>query len=687
MAMDAPGAVSGLPSSKISAARQHVQTLSIVDREALLCALLEQQDRPPAATASAVDPPTSTPASSRLSAPPSSASISALTISLFDCPPLREEAHETEASASSSPSPQQHTRSSTSSSAAALSSEFSALSTSTTTSSHSTAPSPTLSARVRSQSLLSSPQLLRSAFSSYHPEKTSLRSRSQSFQPTPSATFPAFTASTTNVPQLRPPSSETRTLSKPTLAIDLAAAASLSTVTAAPPQQESGDAPDPAAKQHTYWCTACGKNSHDRARWARHDVACRGNERCLARDGQSSKSGSSRHIGRPQRAWGCGFCAAFLGSLERYQAHVAGHFERGCTLAHWLFANVIYGLLHQRAVHKHWKQLWEARVAALPSHLRPKATWSPGCSLAVGEAEGARQMPLREALEVFDACFDSATALARQADALAIFIAVPVDDDAQRPRQTAIAAEARELPVESTEHVPQPASPPSPAASVAKLLPSAIPAPSPPASVVAASAKSVSPVAVAKAHDKIDKPASKLSSRRPSFLFRSKALLSLSSSGSESTAGTSSIADKEPAQRPENRKLSFSGTKLSRTRAAAPIPQSSAASISSAYSAPPPVKTAATAGARASTRIASSHHDHWADRPLPPPVKSSFGLAATPSPLTAHPVHMRPASGAAYGQRHQPAPPPKPGLLSEATGNWKSAATSSVQDIVVPANA
>ncbi|CAK7263642.1 hypothetical protein SEPCBS57363_000672 [Sporothrix epigloea] len=678
MAMDAPGAASGLPSAKMTAARQHVQTLSIIDREALLCALLEQHDLSSTAATSSTAPATSKSASSRLSAPPSSTSISAWTTSLFDCPPLQEEAPEAEDSPSSSSPPQQPTRSSTSSSAAALSSEFSTISTPTTTSSHSTAPSPTPSSHLRSQSMLPSPQLLRSAFSSYQSEKTSSRSRSQSFQPTPS---------TASVPQSRRTSSDTRTLSKPTLAMDLAAAASLSTITAPLPQQQQHDTHGACekVKQYTYWCTACGKKMHDRAAWARHDVACRGNEQCLTRDGYSSRSSCSRDNIRPQRAWGCGFCAAFLGSLERYQTHVAGHFERGFALTHWLFANVIYGLLHQRAVHEQWRQLWKARVAALPSHLRPKATWSPGCTLPI-RVTVKLQVSLQEALEVFDECFDSASALARQADALAIFIAVPVEDDAQKLRQKAVTAEPAELPAEKTKHSTRPDNHPSPTASAANLLPNPPLIPLPPASPNTASTKSSPLPVLSKAKEKNDKPASKFTSRRPSFLFKSKASIS----SLDSAAEKRSTVDNEPATRQENSKPFFSGTKLTKSRSAAPASHTPVNSLSCSSSASP-TTTATSAGLRASMR-ASSHHGNWADRPLPPPIKNGSGLATGPSSLTAHPVHMRAASAATHGQWQRqppapPAPPPKPGPWRKTTDDWESTATTSVKEIMVPANA
>lgn len=148
-----------------------------------------------------------------------------------------------------------------------------------------------------------------------------------------------------------------------------------------------------------------------------------------------SSSQSSRGLRRrpPQRAWACGFCAAFLGSRERYQDHVALHFEGGKTLAHWHYANVIYGLLHQPAVHAAWKCIWTSRTAALPAHLRTKVSWPPETSekLLSPTSTAPPRPTLQDALEHFDPLRQSATLLASRADALAIFVTVPVDDEGE----------------------------------------------------------------------------------------------------------------------------------------------------------------------------------------------------------------------------------------------------------------
>ncbi|CAK7237438.1 hypothetical protein SCUCBS95973_009960 [Sporothrix curviconia] len=659
MALDAPAMAYGLTPAKMNAARQHVQTLSSRDREALLRALLEQYEQPQMATAPK-GLPVATSLSSQSSAATSTASISAFTSSLFGCPPLREEAEEEaeeeadKESILSPPSPQQPTRASATPSttpADSLTSSAPSLSSSTASSGRWMAPSPTPSSRLRSQSLsMSNPQPLRSSFSTSQLQKAPAHSRSRSLE---------STASMADVPQpLQLPGAK-KALPKPILTIDTAVAASVVLLKTTRPQQgkehlhlqhlqrlqrlqEPLQIQQQKQKQHTYWCTACGEKLYGRTTWAQHDAACRGNERRLACDGPTSGShghsgagsGSRRESVRPQRAWGCGFCAAFLGSLERYQAHVAGHFERGRTLGHWHFANVIYGLLHQPAVHKPWKRLWAARVAALPAHLRPKATWSPGCCLFVREADD-RETSLQEALEFFDTNLDSASTLALQADALAIYIAVPIDDDSQKPRQQPV-PETKDQPTASVARPQLQENSPSPATSTTNLLPASTPISSPPATVLTGPTKntalrsiptfstplkpnnstlSPSNLDVTK---KDSKRASRLSPRKPSFLFKSKASTSSPETAAEKTAAISG----EPATRQVIRKSPSSGTKLSKAH---------------------------------------------------PPIYATM------------------ATG--YASEQPPAPPPKPGAYGstspagESTADWNSIATTIVDDIMAPVNA
>ncbi|CAK7218911.1 hypothetical protein SBRCBS47491_003666 [Sporothrix bragantina] len=711
MALDAPAVAYGLPSSKMTAARQHVQTLSARDREALLRALLEQYEHPQIASQV---PLAATSLSLRSSAATSSASISAFTNSLFDCPPLREEAEEE--STLSPPSPLQPPElSSTPSTTPADSLATSAPSSSSTASSSRwTAPSPTPSTRLRSQSMsLSNPQPLRSSFSASHLHKTSTHSRSRSFE---------STSSLTDAPAQQPLQLpiKKKSLPKPTLTIDTAAATSLVIIKTARPSKEKKQQPRQQQTQQrcTYWCTTCGEKVYDRTAWVQHDVACRGNERRLA--GDRRISGSHGHSGagtgggdhgsaRLQRAWGCGFCAAFLGSLDRYQAHVAGHFEHGRTLAHWHFANVIYGLLHQPAVHKPWKRLWAARVAALPAHLRPKATWSPGCSLLLREADD-RQTSLQEALEFFDANIDSASTLALQADALAIYIAVPIDDDGQKTQQKhVVAVEPKEQRKAKTERSKQPETPPSPTNSTTNLLPNSNSTSSPPAPAITPSAKNAPlpvpphfstpskptnlslrvPSSSSDATKKDGKRGSKLSPRRPSFFFKSMTSSSSISSPETAVEGTRAVNGEAPATRQIIRKSPSSGAKLSKPRPVAPSTPASASVPSFAHSAST-TTTTITATRATQRHTTPSQRNNWADRPLPPLIMDDFSAVPVRSSSTTAPIFARMTTG--YASEQPPAPPPKPGAYGGATppgesGDWNSIATTIVEDIMAPVNA
>ncbi|CAK7207891.1 hypothetical protein SEUCBS139899_010706 [Sporothrix eucalyptigena] len=668
MALDLPAVAYGTPEANIAAARQHVQTLSARDREALLRALLEQYEHP---QTSLQGPPPVTSLSSRSSSATSTASISAFATSSFGCPPLKEEVEEEPAL---SPPP---LRASTTTSTTTTASS----STSTATSSRWTAPSSTPAHRLRSQSFsISNPQPLRSSFSASHLQQSFSHGRSRSMSSTMDEDIPQ---------PLRIPA-EKKTLPKPTLTIDTEVAAAATSTTI---QQQQ--------KPFTYWCTACGEKLHGRTAWVQHDVACRGNERRLAREGRIS--GSHGCGGRTQRAWACGFCAAFLGSLERYQSHVAGHFERGRTLAHWHFANVIYGLLHQPAVHKPWKRLWAARAAALPSHLRPKATWSPGCCL-LGREESDTQIPLQEALEFFDQNFDSASTLALQADALAIYISVPIDDDAQKSQQKLVVIETKTkskeqaVPAASAQIMTatqQPESLPSPATSTTNLLPAPISKTSPPAPTGSAQTKdtplpalpnlSTAPAAVTPESTKKDsKRESKVSPRKPLFFFKSRS----PPSSPESTVEKTTAVKGEAPPRQVIRKSPSSGTKLSKPR---PVAPSSHASVS----APSIPHTTSTTTIITATRARARHttpsrRNNWADRPLPPLIMDDFSLTPARSSSTAPPIYSRMATGHASDQ--PPSPPPKPGAhrataSSDSRGDWNSIATTIVEDIMAPVNA
>src|SRR3569833_1213136 len=167
-----------------------------------------------------------------------------------------------------------------------------------------------------------------------------------------------------------------------------------------------------APSTRAYWCLSCGKKQSSRSEWKQHD-----SEQHHHRRRPRRRSGSP--AGHRRRARGCGFCAAFLGSQDRFQDHVALHFEAGKTLAHWHHENVIYGLLHQPAVHEAWKALQAARYAALPRAQRPKMGWD---AAVTGRGDGQ----LQSLLEYFDPSRHSPWDVARLADDLAIRITLSV---------------------------------------------------------------------------------------------------------------------------------------------------------------------------------------------------------------------------------------------------------------------
>ncbi|EFX04905.1 hypothetical protein CMQ_5167 [Grosmannia clavigera kw1407] len=171
-----------------------------------------------------------------------------------------------------------------------------------------------------------------------------------------------------------------------------------------------------ASSTRAYWCTSCTRKYQRREDWTHHDEACCRRRRHRAKQAQTQQQ---------QRAWACGFCAAFLGSIDRYHDHVALHFENGKTPAHWHYAHVIYGLLHQPGVHEAWKRLWNVRMAALPARMRTKVYWPP--ETEARDAQGSRPT-LQDSLELFDLAHQSAEVLATRADALAVFVTVPIDE-------------------------------------------------------------------------------------------------------------------------------------------------------------------------------------------------------------------------------------------------------------------
>jgi hypothetical protein len=160
--------------------------------------------------------------------------------------------------------------------------------------------------------------------------------------------------------------------------------------------------PPPAATStRAYWCTSCNVKLSAKSEWLRHEEEyherykkfpcpdCRrvfwGSDSFLGHYRMAHSSGIVDAIRldrivrytRARRAWGCGFCAAFLPSRERYYQHVAAHYEQGKTQAHWYHSNVIYGLLHQKPVHDAWKNFITITYGHLGAGSQPLFSWHP----------------------------------------------------------------------------------------------------------------------------------------------------------------------------------------------------------------------------------------------------------------------------------------------------------------------
>ncbi|OAA63516.1 hypothetical protein SPI_03679 [Niveomyces insectorum RCEF 264] len=391
MALDTPPAAYGLPPASLTAARQHVESLAAPDREALLRALLEQYEHPQDMVhlnhqhfngqAPSTPPPETSDLATALSTPLLAASvpakstptssISALAASLSASPSSpRPAASRTFSSTPTPPPPRAPpglsppSRPSPTQPAASRFSPGSLKGRHTGTRRSTTASSSAAAQPAPAPAAPAAPPLI-SRFRSHSP------SPSQSQSQLMVRTFSRLSARLTGVPHGRSRSLSSSDVLKATTS-------------------SSGPAAGAAAPSHTnkrtlsslssptttraYWCTSCGDKFLCRTEWARHDAACGdvkddeeseegedddqladNGEKALLDDDDDDDDHHSRNRDRrrqhrhrlPQRAWACGFCAAFLGSADRYHDHVAAHFERGQTLAHWHYANVIYGLLHQ----------------------------------------------------------------------------------------------------------------------------------------------------------------------------------------------------------------------------------------------------------------------------------------------------------------------------------------------------
>ena len=119
---------------------------------------------------------------------------------------------------------------------------------------------------------------------------------------------------------------------------------------------------------------------------------------------------------RKKRAWACGFCAAFLPSMDRYIDHIGLHYEAGRTRAHWYHSNVVYGLLHQPGVNAAWKQIIGARFSHIPKDEQPRYGWDiKTTGRKQGFLENETAGNLQDLLEFFNPTKDDPAKVARLA--------------------------------------------------------------------------------------------------------------------------------------------------------------------------------------------------------------------------------------------------------------------------------
>ncbi|KAJ9132344.1 Transcriptional regulator prz1 [Pleurostoma richardsiae] len=178
-----------------------------------------------------------------------------------------------------------------------------------------------------------------------------------------------------------------------------------------------------------YWCTSCETKFIRKFDWKRHEdefherykkYPCPDCNRVFWGSNTFNQHHKARHgcktcphadsvvkYMKKKRAWGCGFCAAFLPTMDRYYDHVSLHFEAGRTKAHWYHSNVIYGLLHQPGVYEAWKNLVAAHHGHLPRDQRPSFYWDVKTTgRAQGYLENESPGQLQDFLEFFNPARD-----------------------------------------------------------------------------------------------------------------------------------------------------------------------------------------------------------------------------------------------------------------------------------------
>ncbi|KAK8023628.1 hypothetical protein PG993_011694 [Apiospora rasikravindrae] len=184
-----------------------------------------------------------------------------------------------------------------------------------------------------------------------------------------------------------------------------------------------------------YWCTSCDKTFKRKFDWKRHEeefherwrkYPCPNCNQSFWGPNTFNQHHKSAHGCKTcphsdavvkymmkRRAWGCGFCAAMHGKLEKHYEHVAQHFEAGNTKNDWMHSNVIYGLLHQPLVLEAWRELLIRKEGKFNGH-QPSFSWDlDNTGRAQGYVENEHPGHLQDFLEFFDGSKETAEKIAR----------------------------------------------------------------------------------------------------------------------------------------------------------------------------------------------------------------------------------------------------------------------------------